>query len=256
MNLGRPQSLFMRPNGFNFYIADGGGVIAQYDLPAAYNVDKLTYDQERRLQVGNSPYDVQVSPDGKTMFVLTSDSQYRLKMYRTNRPFDFGRMLTDPRDMLFSYNGEYLYICDNYNIFRHEPTPWDIRTATYTGNKFRTNDSPISEGNLEGITWKPDGTKLWICGYGQDRIYEFDVSTPWDLTTLQYNLVNQQTTDESSPKDIGISTDGKTFMYAGDRYLRTFFLTTPFTFADGVSQSNYTMDTRSLNGPDRYNIAC
>ena len=44
----------MRPNGFNFYIADGGGVIAQYDLPAAYNVDKLTYDQERRLQVGNS----------------------------------------------------------------------------------------------------------------------------------------------------------------------------------------------------------
>ena len=91
----------MRPNGFNFYIADGGGVIAQYDLPAAYNVDKLTYDQERRLQVGNSPYDVQVSPDGKTMFVLTSDSQYRLKMYRTNRPFDFGRMLTDPRDMLF-----------------------------------------------------------------------------------------------------------------------------------------------------------
>tara|TARA_Y100000004_G_scaffold196126_1_gene265153 strand:+ start:11712 stop:28643 length:16932 start_codon:yes stop_codon:yes gene_type:complete len=254
-SLESPQSLFMRPNGFNFYIADGSGVIAQYDLPAAYNVDKLTYDQERRLQVGNSPYDVQVSPDGKTMFVLTSDGNYRLKMYRTNRPFDFGRMLTDPRDMLFSYNGEYLYICDNYNIFRHElSTPWDITTATYTGNKFRTNDSPISEGNLEGITWKPDGTKLWICGYGQDRIFEFDVLTPWDLTTLQYNLVNQETTDESTPRDIGISTDGKTFMYAGERYLRTFFLTTPFTFADGVSQSNYTMDTRSLNGPDRYNI--
>lgn len=255
-SLESPQSLFMRPNGFNFYIADSSGVIAQYDLPAAYNVDRLSYNQERRLQVGNSPFDVQVSPDGKTMFVLTSDGNYRLKMYRTNRPFDFGRMLTDPRDMQFSYNGEYLYICDNYNIFRHELSiPWDIKTATYTGNKFRTNNSPISEGNLEGITWKNDGTKLWICGYGQDRIYEFDVSTPWDLTTLQYNLVNHYVgSQEGTPRDIGISTDGKNMMYAGERYIRMLYLNTPWTLADGVSESNYTMDTRSMRGPDRYNI--
>ena len=40
-SLESPQSLFMRPNGFNFYIADGGGVIAQYDLPAAYNLPMI-----------------------------------------------------------------------------------------------------------------------------------------------------------------------------------------------------------------------
>jgi len=250
-----PQSLFMRPNGFNFYIADSNGIIAQYDLPGAFNVDRLSYNFERRLYVGNSPQDVQVSPDGKTMFVLTTDGNYRLKMYRTSRPFDFGTLLTDPRDFVFSYNGEYLYICDNSNIFRHElSTPWDIKTATYTGNKFRTSDSPLSEGNLEGITWKNDGTKLWICGYGQDRIYELDLATPWDLTTISYNLVYQSTTSEGTPRDIGISTDGTTLYYAGERYIRMFYLTTPWTLADGVSQSDYTVDTQSLRGPGYYYI--
>lgn len=254
-SLESPQSLYFRPNGYNFYVADASGIIAQYDLPGAYNVDKLTYDANRNLYVGNGTRDVQVSPDGRTMFVLTSDGNYRLKMYRTSRPWDFSNLITDPRDFTFSYNGEYIYICSQNTIYRHElETPWDIKTATYTGNRFQVNLSPISEGSLEGITWKPDGTKLWTCGNGQDRIYELDLSTPWDLTTIQYNLVSEPTTSETTPIDIGISTDGKVMMYAGERYIRTKLLETPWTFAGGVSDGGTTMDTRSLRGPDRYNI--
>ena len=59
---------------------------------------------------------------------------------------------------------------------------YDLSNASYT------TISPLlaqSEG-YEYMHFKPDGTKVWIGGPNQDTIYEYDLSTGFDLSTITY----------------------------------------------------------------------
>ena len=59
---------------------------------------------------------------------------------------------------------------------------YDLSNASYT------TISPLlaqSEG-YEYMHFKPDGTKVWIGGPNQDTIYEYDLSTGFDLSTISY----------------------------------------------------------------------
>ena len=39
------------------------------------------------------------------------------------------------------------------------------------------------ESNPTGITFKPDGTKMFTIGYGHNRVQSYDLSTAWDITS-------------------------------------------------------------------------
>jgi hypothetical protein len=59
---------------------------------------------------------------------------------------------------------------------------YDLSNASYT------TISPLlaqSEG-YEYMHFKPDGTKVWVGGQNQDTIYEYDLSTGFDLSTISY----------------------------------------------------------------------
>ena len=256
-----PQSLHFRPNGLNFYVADGGtGTIVQYTLPGAFALDQLSYDSSKNLQIlthglgGASPSDLSVSPDGKTMFVLARGDQ-TIKMYRTTRPFNFGELMTDARDFVFSTDGEYLFVCDNYRVYRFSMSRnWDIKTAVPdNGQIFYSNQSGIGEGNLGGLSWKPDGTKFYLAGADNDVLFEVDCSVPWDLTTATYNFVNTTTTSESTVRDVAISTDGKTIMYCGDStYVFTKYLTTPWSLSETTQGATLNLNGGVTQSPSRY----
>ena len=52
------------------------------------------------------------------------------------------------------------------------------------GNRNRTYfDVTAVMTNPSGVTFKPDGTMMFIAFLGDDRIYQYDLSTPWDITT-------------------------------------------------------------------------
>ncbi|MFB6099950.1 MAG: twin-arginine translocation signal domain-containing protein, partial [Candidatus Nanohalobium sp.] len=53
---------------------------------------------------------------------------------------------------------------------------WDITTASYQTSISTQDSSP------KGLAWKSDGTKLYEIGYISGSIYEYDVSTAWDIT--------------------------------------------------------------------------
>ena len=62
------------------------------------------------------------------------------------------------------------------------PTTWDIANASYDGIQ---KDISILAPTCESIHFKPDGTKLFVTEFtGGGKIGSFDLSTPWDLSTL------------------------------------------------------------------------
>ncbi len=46
--------------------------------------------------------------------------------------------------------------------------------------------------------FKPDGTKVWVGGFVQDTIYEYDLGTAWDLSTISYGRSKAFSTSSQS----------------------------------------------------------
>lgn len=58
---------------------------------------------------------------------------------------------------------------------------FDVVTATFSGNSVSLSGTDSSEHT--GIHVRPDGTKMWIVGNDDDRIYASTLNTPWDLSS-------------------------------------------------------------------------
>ena len=66
-------------------------------------------------------------------------------------------------------------------------TAWDISTATYANKSFSVTNE---ENNPYGVFLKPDGTKMFILDANTDDVYQYSLSTAWDISTASYDNVN------------------------------------------------------------------
>jgi len=67
----------------------------------------------------------------------------------------------------------------------------DTSAVRYTGNSISTYDDDPSS-----IYWKPDGTRFWVLHTGSKVLHQWDVDTPWDVTSAHRgNSLSVATTD-------------------------------------------------------------
>ena len=90
----------------------------------------------------------------------------------------------------FSTDGYHFYMFDaSDRTYRQYTmtTPWDISTAAYSSKSFNAA-SYLSDGSwLGGITFKRDGTRMYLIRRDSNRqLYQFNLSTAWDVTTATY----------------------------------------------------------------------
>jgi len=93
---------------------------------------------------------------------------------------------------------------------------WDILSSSYD-SKYLGELADFA-ALMIAFEFKPDGTKLWILSNSAAELYEFDLSTPWDISTATHNGVSHSFQSDSgtdnSPYDIRFKSDGtKMFMY-------------------------------------------
>ena len=90
---------------------------------------------------------------------------------------------------------------------------WEVTGASLTGASFDTGSQTSS--NLEGLFFKPDGTKMYVSDQGTDNVYQYTLSSAWDITTASYDSVSFSVSgQESTAYGIFFSDDG-TKMYVG-----------------------------------------
>ena len=62
------------------------------------------------------------------------------------------------------------------------------------------------------VEFKPDGTKMYVTGSTGDDVNEYDLSTPWDVSTASYNQNFSVAAQETTPTAVRFKPDG-TKMY-------------------------------------------
>ena len=76
-------------------------------------------------------------------------------------------------------------------------------------------DISDDEGSATGITFKPDGTKMYITGIGTDTILQYNLTTAFDITSATLEKSVAIGAREDKPEDVKFNSDGTVIFILG-----------------------------------------
>jgi len=152
--------LRFKPDGTKFYVLDTGfDVVRQYSLSTAWDLSTASFDNV-------------------TFSVQTQDSSPRVLDFK-------------PDGTKMFYGGATSETVYEYDL----STAWDISTASYSNKSFST---ATQDSQLYGMTFNSSGTKMFTGGGSNDSIFQYSLSTAWDISTASYDSVSFSITSQSS----------------------------------------------------------
>ena len=94
-----------------------------------------------------------------------------------------------PRGLFFKSDGTKMYITGSTaSVYQYTLSPaWDVTTASYDSVSFSVSSQ---EAGTEALFFKSDGTKMYILGINSDAVFQYSLSTAWDLSTASYDSVS------------------------------------------------------------------
>lgn len=198
-----PRDVFFSSDGTKFYIlGNTGNDVTQYTLGTAWDLSGT----------------------------VTADGQYSVATQETA-----------PYGVAFGSNGTYLYVVGGNNtVYRYTlTTPWSV-VGTVTFN--HSYSVAAQDTGMHAVSFSSDGTKMFVLGQTNDDVYQYTLTTAWDLSgTVTYNGSYAPTSRISSPQGLHFSSDG-TKMWILDSVFQEVsqhILATPWVITSGVTYDSY-----------------
>jgi hypothetical protein len=144
--------------------------------------------------------------------------------------------------LFFSEDGTKMYLTmyGQDSIYQYDlSTPWDQSSASYSN---KTYSFLQQDNNSISSYIKPDGTTLYMTSYGNYSrdVWQYSMSTPWDISTLSYSNKVLQPTNAHDAAGIFMSRDG-TRVYLGnysDGIIRQHNLSTAWDISTASTSHN------------------
>jgi hypothetical protein len=218
---------------------------------AAWDIESASYSGVSMGTPDGQTQDLSWSNDGTKMYLPGGNSS-KIYEYHLSVPFDISTASyhisidtqSSPLEITWNNNGTKLYELASSKLYEYDvSTPFDISTAIYSGVNIDTQEA----AGYKGMTWNNDGTKLYETGRSTDKIYEYDVSTPFDLSTATYSGVNIDTQD-INPTGLSWNNDGTQLYEIGwdSDKIYEYDVSTPFDL------STATYSGRNINTQNGY----
>lgn len=202
------------------------------------------FDISGEISVPNS---MQFKDDGTKLYVMGLDSSStfgRIFQYDLTTAYDIttasysGNAFsadTDSNGMFISDDGLNLFVCEDNggtSVIKYTmSTAWDLSTASSASNTF---DFSARGSRGSGVSFKSDGTKMFILLFDSDEIAEYDLSTAWDLTSASY-VQSFSTTVDINIGGFYMNTSGTKMFYAnGGAIIKELNLSTPWDVSTAV----------------------
>lgn len=181
--------------------------IYQYSLSTAFDVSTATYDNVSLDISATNPYPtcLKFNNDGTKLWVVSPNST------------------AGTSESIYEYGFT---------------TPYDLSTASYSNVNI---DLSSQESRPHGIDFSPDGTKMFMIGWTDDRVFQYDLSTAWDITSLTFSkssfVISSQ---DGVPKGLALNGDGTKIFITGDTYNKIFIynLSTPYDVSSMTYSGN------------------
>src|SRR3989344_1135349 len=178
-----------------------------------------------------SSTDSYVFSDGSTQAVAATPSGFSWSISTASllQTLSVTSQNTSPKGLFFKPDGTKMYMTGNtgdevneYNI----STPWDVSTASF----LQVISVAAEDTDPQTLFFKPDGTKMYIAGNIGDDINEYNLSTPWDISTASFLQVFSVATEDANPSGLFFKPDGTKMYVTGniDDEVNEYDLSTPW----------------------------
>jgi len=215
--------------------AAGSFSAQQFSLSTPFDISTLSFDFEKVYNPTNpinaSQQGCFIKDDG-TIFYVVMDTRFSsgpppsvIYAIPLSTAFDFttlsntlipisiaGLAISTIQGSFFKPDGTEYYFGDRNGIVYQTTLsiPWDL-----TSNSNLKTATTLSEGGAANNGNAPIfnllGSKMYISSGNSNTIFEYSVTTPWDITTISYLGKSSAVPQVSNPQIIHISEDGKNF---------------------------------------------
>jgi len=196
-----------------------------YNLSTAYDLSSASYNQVYNVSGQDSkPAGVTFNGDGTKMFVVGTENDnvysynlstaYDLDSASYNQNFDPSGQDTWLKDVTFNGDGTKMFIVgtENDNVYSYNlSTAYDLSSASYN----QSFDVLAQDGQMRGVTFNGNGTKMFVVGNKNDSVYSYDLSTAYDLASASYNQSYDISGQDVYPEGLRFNEDGSKMFVVG-----------------------------------------
>ncbi|MBI3494810.1 PD40 domain-containing protein, partial [Candidatus Saccharibacteria bacterium] len=218
-------------DGSKMYVVDTNSPnIYEYSLSNPFDISTAYYPFYSVASQEGTSQDVVFNPTGTKMYVMGASSD-KVWQYTLSTPFDATTATinagTDFKSIIsqdttatgfrFNDTGSKMYVIGTTadKVWQYTlSTPYDVTTATINaGTDFKLISA--QETNAGGLNFNTTGTKMYVIGTTSDKVWQYTLSTPFDVTTATINAgtdFKSIVTQDSTSSDVTFNDDG-TKMY-------------------------------------------
>ena len=258
-----PRGVFFKPEGDKFFmVGSWENKVYSYNIPAAplgwADIGDAVSVRSDPISVSSTevPAGIFFHPAGTKVYV--SDSSRTITEQELSTPWDIsshgnvthtftpptqsGQSYAEPTDLFFKPDGTSIFYVEYQSdkVVEHTlSTAWDLSSVSSTVNA--TLQAPSAENRLRGLYFSPNGKKMFIIGFNDDKLRKYTLSTAWDLTSATLDTTTAAIA--ASPLSLWFKPDG-TKLYLSDNLsdsVKQWDLDTPWDIS-GVTFSNRDSD--------------
>jgi hypothetical protein len=223
-----PVSIVFNDTGTKFFLLQINGSVYQYSLSTAWDVSTSSYDSIsfNPTPQATNPYALEFANSGTKMYVqdyygpvyeYTLSTAYDLSTasYSSNT-YDPTQISTQGYGITFNTDGTKFYAASASEdaVFQYTlSTAYNISTATYDSKSMSVAGEDTSPYD---IRFNEDGTKLFVLGLTNDTVYQYNLSTAYDVSTGTYSSISfSVTSQDNDPRGMGFGNNGTKMYIAG-----------------------------------------
>jgi sugar lactone lactonase YvrE len=202
---------------------EGAAATVGYDLNNA-SYDSVSFNLSSQ---DTDVFGMAFSSDGTKMFIMGENSddvdQYSLSTAwdlstasYDSVSFNVGSQEAFGIGIAFSSDGTKMYLVGilSDTVYQYSlSTAWDLSSASYASKSFNVSSQDTNPYNLQ---FNATGTKMYLVGNTNSSIYQYTLSTAWDISTTSYDSVSFSTSSQTTAGSaIAFNLDGsKIFLCA------------------------------------------
>jgi 6-phosphogluconolactonase (cycloisomerase 2 family) len=262
-----PIAVKFKPDGTKMYVfGNDTQEIFQYTLDPAWDIGSRVYDSLSFPVSFTGSTDIALSPAGDKLFALSYSSK-TIRQYTLGTAWEISTASYDsvsyyvgdeegePTGLHVSEDGENLYIFGQVAdaVFQYTlTTGWDLGTTSST--PIATLDTSARTNWGASVYVSPDGLKMYIVGGSLDVIFQYTLTTAFDISTASYDGISRDvTSEEGTPNAVTFKPDGFKMYVVGKisdaifEYSVTSVSTGTITYPDSVKFSGNTQPAPPAN---------
>lgn len=223
---GTEEGFDVSRDGRYVYVAVRGtrttATIFQYECSTPWDLSTIAYSS-KSLVIGDWEINcsgIAISDDGTRLF-FTGYGGDTVWSCTLSTPYDLATATVDvkkvyagnqdsfPQTPFFGDNGTKMYVMGaaTDTVYQYTlSTAWNVSTAVYANKSFSVT---TQDATPQGLFFKSDGLAFYMVGRTNDTVYQYTLSTAWDVSTASYASKSKAIgTEEINPSALFIRPDG------------------------------------------------